>query len=99
MRFMLSLAAAALLAAILAPGASAAQARPTRAAIVLGGTNDPFWGRRGDFICRRWCTEDRNPCDPVQYKVADGRCFGEVRTFFGVLNCRIGNDPRPECPH
>jgi len=63
----------------------------------LGSYADPYWGRQGNYICRRWCLEDRNPCDPVQAKDADGRCEG-TRTFFGVLNCRVDGETRPECP-
>jgi len=25
--------------------------------------------------CVPWCSWDSNPCDPPQYKLADGRCF------------------------
>lgn len=63
----------------------------------LGSSSDPYWGRLGGYICRRWCIEDRNPCDPARYKDADGRCSG-TRNFYGALNCRIENETRPECP-
>jgi hypothetical protein len=63
----------------------------------IGSYADPYWGRRGDLLCRRWCLSDRTPCDTVQQKAADGRCSGDVRSFYGELRCRIG-DPRPECP-
>jgi hypothetical protein len=63
----------------------------------LGGYADPYWGRQGNYVCRRWCLEDRNPCDSVQAKEADGRCEGSQR-FFGVIKCRVGGDPQPECP-
>jgi hypothetical protein len=81
---------------------SSAQAQRVERAIPsgrggLGGYADPYWGRQGNFICRRWCLEDRNPCDSVQSKEADGRCEGN-QTFFGVLNCRIKGETRPECP-
>jgi hypothetical protein len=36
---------------------------------------DPFYGRQNGRICARWCLQDRNPCDPPDFKVADGRCF------------------------
>jgi hypothetical protein len=39
-----------------------------------GDEGDPFYGFQNGQICRRWCLEDRNPCDPVHFKVADGRC-------------------------
>jgi hypothetical protein len=25
-------------------------------------------------VCVPWCPADRNPCDPPEYKQADGRC-------------------------
>jgi hypothetical protein len=68
------------------------------APIQLGSDADPYWGKQDGYICRRWCLDDRNPCDPVQFKVADGRCFGDYRSFYGVLNCRLDHDNRPECP-
>jgi hypothetical protein len=40
-----------------------------------GGYNDPYYGRQDGRICARWCLQDRNPCDPPQFKVADGRCY------------------------
>jgi hypothetical protein len=43
--------------------------------IQRGDYADPFYGRQGNRICRRWCLEDRNPCDPPEFKAADGRCF------------------------
>lgn len=64
----------------------------------LGSYADPFWGRQGDYICRRWCLSDRTPCDPVRYKAADGRCFAEYRSSYGELRCAIRNETRPECP-
>lgn len=91
---------AALLAMPLGPAAKAQSLRQSArsAPIALGSAADPFWGRRGNMICRRWCLGDRTPCDPVQFKAADGRCEGDVRSFYGVLNCRIGDTSRPECP-
>jgi hypothetical protein len=87
------LAVAAALALPLAPATVRAQAQSGP-----GGYADPYWGRQGNYICRRWCLDDRTPCDPVRYKVADGRCDREIRTFFGELRCQIG--PRNEiiCP-
>ena len=82
--------------ACLATGLALTPASAQRAS-GLGSYADPYWGRQGGLICRRWCLDDRNPCDPVQYKEADGRCNGE-RTFWGVLNCRIQGETRPECP-
>ena len=42
-----------------------------------GGYADPYYGRQGGQVCPRWCLEDRNPCDPPEYKIADGRCFDD----------------------
>jgi len=42
-----------------------------------GSYADPFYGRQGNRICPRWCLQDRNPCDPPEYKIADGRCYWE----------------------
>jgi len=63
----------------------------------LGSSNDPYWGRLGNMLCRRWCLSDRTPCDTVTEKAADGRCEGEARYSYGVLNCRIG-EAAPGCP-
>lgn len=27
-------------------------------------------------VCVPWCAHDQNPCDPPEFKRADGRCFG-----------------------
>ena len=43
--------------------------------IKRGSYNDPYFGRQGGRICARWCLQDRNPCDPPEFKVADGRCY------------------------
>ena len=29
--------------------------------------------------CRKMCPEDRNPCDPIAFKIADGRCSRRTR--------------------
>jgi hypothetical protein len=42
-----------------------------------GGYADPYFGRQGGRVCQRWCLEDRNPCDPPEYKIQDGRCFDD----------------------
>jgi hypothetical protein len=26
--------------------------------------------------CQRWCARDFSPCDPANFKIADGRCNG-----------------------
>jgi hypothetical protein len=33
----------------------------------------PAYGRHAQ-VCQRWCPEDASPCDPVNFKIADGRC-------------------------
>ena len=30
--------------------------------------------RRGAGQCYAWCPQDHNPCDPANFKIADGRC-------------------------
>jgi hypothetical protein len=32
------------------------------------------FGYQGGRYCPRMCAEDRNPCDPIDFKLADGRC-------------------------
>ena len=39
-----------------------------------GSYADPYFGRQNGQVCRRWCLEDRNPCDPPNFKEQDGRC-------------------------
>jgi hypothetical protein len=77
--------------------ATAQSARRTAPSSFLGSSNDPYWGRLGGMLCRRWCLSDRTPCDTVTEKAADGRCDGEARYSYGVLNCRIG-EAAPGCP-
>jgi hypothetical protein len=42
-----------------------------------GSYDDPYYGRQGGRICARWCLQDRNPCDPPDFKIADGRCLDD----------------------
>ncbi|TGD94750.1 hypothetical protein EU555_31365 [Methylobacterium nonmethylotrophicum] len=37
--------------------------------------------RTGPQVCQRWCEADHVPCDPPNFKIADGRCrpFGGSR--------------------
>ncbi|KMO19032.1 hypothetical protein [Methylobacterium platani] len=37
--------------------------------------------RTGPQACQRWCEADHVPCDPPNFKIADGRCrpFGGGR--------------------
>jgi hypothetical protein len=30
--------------------------------------------RRGGGQCYAWCPQDYSPCDPANFKIADGRC-------------------------
>jgi hypothetical protein len=30
--------------------------------------------RRDPGQCYAWCPQDHNPCDPANFKIADGRC-------------------------
>lgn len=34
-----------------------------------------FEAPRATPVCVPWCAWDSNPCDPPEYKKADGRCF------------------------
>jgi hypothetical protein len=31
------------------------------------------YGRQAQ-MCQRWCPQDSTPCDPPNFKIADGRC-------------------------
>ena len=33
-----------------------------------------YAGRRGAGQCYAWCPQDYSPCDPANFKIADGRC-------------------------
>jgi hypothetical protein len=34
----------------------------------------PVVVQRRRNVCIPWCSGDLNPCDPPEYKIADGRC-------------------------
>lgn len=34
----------------------------------------PYASRRSADQCTAWCPQDYNPCDPANFKIADGRC-------------------------
>jgi hypothetical protein len=34
---------------------------------------------RPQNACVPWCSGDNNPCDPPEFKAADGRCFNDNR--------------------
>lgn len=69
------------LSAVLATVATAALAQPVyvERQVVYGpgyGAPPPYARVYGPppAMCQRWCPEDASPCDPVQFKIADGRC-------------------------
>ena len=33
-----------------------------------------YVARRGAGQCYAWCPQDYSPCDPANFKIADGRC-------------------------
>jgi len=33
-----------------------------------------YAARRGGGQCYAWCPQDYSPCDPANFKIADGRC-------------------------
>jgi hypothetical protein len=68
-------AGAVLLSFAAADAAPLKQVYRTPHAIQPGDYNDPYYGRQGGRICARWCLEDRNPCDPPDFKIADRRCM------------------------
>ena len=35
---------------------------------------DQVQSRRGGGQCDAWCPQDYSPCDPANFKIADGRC-------------------------
>ena len=35
---------------------------------------DYYAPARGEFVCRKLCPSDVTPCDPPEFKRADGRC-------------------------
>ena len=52
----------------------AREVRPPTAEILL------VQGTRAQApICRRMCLEDRNPCDPIAFKIADRRCSRRIQ--------------------
>ncbi|MDQ0469723.1 hypothetical protein [Labrys wisconsinensis] len=50
------------------------QAGPTEQEMIARYYNDPYYGYQGGKVCPRWCPNDRTPCDPPNFKYADGRC-------------------------
>lgn len=57
----------------------AKQVHPKPSSFQPGSYADPYYGRQGNQICPRWCLEDRNPCDPPNFKISDGRCSFDNR--------------------
>jgi hypothetical protein len=39
----------------------------------------PGYGRGPATLCQRWCPADLSPCDPPNFKIADGRCSNRSR--------------------
>ena len=37
---------------------------------------DPRYGVQGGRVCEKICPTDNLPCDPLNFKIADGRCRG-----------------------
>jgi len=70
----LALAALCLLTPALAEAAPLEQVYSKPKIVKRGDYADPYYGRQGGRICARWCLQDRNPCDPPDFKIADGRC-------------------------
>ena len=66
------------LAALLAPAPAEAQYRTAQGYYGYGydeGYDIPYGGRiRTERVCQRWCPSDQSPCDPPNFKIADGRC-------------------------
>ena len=57
--------------ALAAPSASAQYYHTRRPAYVAPGYYAPV---AGGFYCRPSCPQDTTPCDPPEFKRADGRC-------------------------
>lgn len=49
--------------------------RTERPAAVRDSRQRSFDAPRPGPLCIPWCSWDSNPCDPPQFKIADGRCF------------------------
>ena len=56
------------------PEARQRQAGPSEQDMIARYYNDPYYGYQGGRVCPRWCRNDRTPCDPPNFKIADGRC-------------------------
>ncbi|WP_245239760.1 hypothetical protein [Methylobacterium variabile] len=69
-----------------APSAHAQQSGPFFDPDATGSLRGGRWSgepvpRTGPQVCQRWCETDYVPCDPPNFKIADGRCrpFGGGR--------------------
>ena len=38
------------------------------------GQEQSYAANRGSGQCYAWCPQDYSPCDPANFKIADGRC-------------------------
>jgi hypothetical protein len=53
-----------------------AEAGPRRAARGVYEDEPPAASARYAGRCQAWCDRDYSPCDPANFKIADGRCAG-----------------------
>jgi hypothetical protein len=48
-------------------------------------TRSPYYEGRSIYgqplVCEKLCTADMSPCDPPEYKRADGRCSNPLQRF------------------
>ena len=64
--------------AAIAGFAAPASAQRSRAYVDESGYGAPYErsARAPRAYCERLCERDMSPCDPIQFKVTDGRCAG-----------------------
>ena len=60
--------------AVLSPAAGFAASRGTLDEHRSISRDDAFGGSQDGRRCIPLCNDDLSPCDPIQYKTADGRC-------------------------
>lgn len=53
-----------------------AEAGPRRSAQPIYEDEPPPVSMRYAGRCQPWCDRDFSPCDPANFKIADGRCAG-----------------------
>ena len=66
-----------MLAGVLFAGSALAQPSPRerRLAEPRWEESRPLATAPAGAVCRPWCTRDLTPCDPPNFKIADGRCL------------------------